>query len=135
MTFSLTFFNHLKCNLFIFSDELSPVIVFCPSDFHVVLTQDSPVAIITFEEPTAIDNSNQPLLIKRNPEDVSSPYVCESDKLVTFTFYDTGNNSVSCTFRVIVEGTDVSYFLFTLNFKVMHTQSSTTQCCSHLYII
>ncbi|XP_071847584.1 uncharacterized protein [Apostichopus japonicus] len=84
-------------------DDISPVIVSCPPDFHVVLTQESPLAVVTFIEPTATDNSNEPLRKETSPPNLQSPYTSRTDTVLSCTFYDGANNHVTCTFRIIVE--------------------------------
>lgn len=80
-----------------------PELLTCPESFIVDLTNPDGVDV-TFDIPTARDNSNSSLRVVTSPENLTSPHFIFQDSVLSFEFFDDTNNSVKCTFDVQAKG-------------------------------
>ncbi|XP_011677589.2 sushi, von Willebrand factor type A, EGF and pentraxin domain-containing protein 1 [Strongylocentrotus purpuratus] len=88
-----------------------PELLTCPESFIVDKTNPDGVEV-TFDIPTARDNSNSSLRIVTSPENLTSPHFIFQDSVLSFEFFDDTNNSIKCTFDVQVKeefGVDILY--------------------------
>ena len=83
-------------------DNIPPEVSNCPGDIVEFVTPPNNFAIVEWVEPTATDNSGQPLTITRSHE--SRTQFDLGNTLVTYTFTDPSGNSAFCEFEVIVLG-------------------------------
>eukprot|EP00057_Strongylocentrotus_purpuratus_P028659 XP_011683133.1 PREDICTED: uncharacterized protein LOC578978 isoform X8 [Strongylocentrotus purpuratus] len=83
-------------------DNTDPVISGCPSDITVQTTLDGTAVAVTWNEPTATDDSGPVQVVQSaNPGDTFNP----GTTVVTYTFTDAAGNDAFCIFEVSVETT------------------------------
>ncbi len=92
------------------SDTTPPVVTFCPENIVQDTAIGSTSAIVTWEEPRAMDNSGIPPVVTRTHESGTRFDVGETR--VTYTFTDESSNRNTCSFLVTVR---VGKYLETLS--------------------
>ncbi|XP_022082655.1 sushi, von Willebrand factor type A, EGF and pentraxin domain-containing protein 1-like [Acanthaster planci] len=81
-------------------DQAAPFLTYCPGPVYANLT-DPAGALVSFDTPTAQDNGLPGTLsLVISPPNITSPYLFTESTVVSFTFIDTANNSVTCMFSV-----------------------------------
>lgn len=84
-------------------DNTVPVITFCPDDIVQPVPLPAPVcAPVPFVEPTATDDSPEPLIVipSHMPNDCFQTGTTTS---VSYVFIDSSGNLASCDFTVLVD--------------------------------
>lgn len=85
-----------------FTDTVPPRITFCPND----ITQNSPVpggcTVVTFPEPTAVDESNGQLTVIQSHRS-GDCFQTGSTTAISYVFLDPAGNRASCTFSVRID--------------------------------
>ncbi|XP_071840115.1 uncharacterized protein [Apostichopus japonicus] len=86
-------------------DTVPPRITFCPND----ITQNSPVpggcTVVTFPEPTAVDESNGQLTVIQSHRS-GDCFQTGSTTAISYVFLDPAGNRASCTFSVRIDVPD-----------------------------
>ena len=87
------------------SDRQNPVITNLPTDFTVPTDPGKPTAVVTWNEPTASDNSNQMVTLVSNHQsgDAANPFPI-GPTIVTYTATDLYSNMETGQFIVTVTG-------------------------------
>lgn len=94
-------------------DNTDPVISGCPSDISVQTTLDGTPVAVTWNEPTATDDSGTVQVAQSaNPGDMFNP----GTTVVTYSFTDATGNDAFCIFEVSVASKwCLAYLLFPCN--------------------
>ena len=93
------------------ADVTNPVIQNCPSDITRSLPATSTGTTVTWQEPTATDDSGiQPNVMRSHAPGLFFPL---GTTRVTYTFTDLSGNSAVCSFDVIVIGMYKKWQYFT----------------------
>ncbi|XP_071489593.1 uncharacterized protein [Diadema antillarum] len=84
-------------------DNTAPVVTNCPSDITVATTLDGSPVSVSWTEPTATDDSGNPVITTSTSSPGDSFAVGATT--VTYTFADDSGNAAVCTFDIIVVAT------------------------------
>lgn len=86
-----------------YTDDTPPSLKNCAGSQTVILSDDTS-AVVAWDEPTAVDNSKEPLTVLVEPHGIkpNSHFTKTTD--ISYTFLDRANNSVKCQFTVFVKG-------------------------------
>ena len=91
--------------LFCFSvDQIPPEIIFCPADITRTILRGSGQVVVTWQEPSAMDNSGStPTVTSSHNSGDSFPSTVRT--FVAYIFSDSVGNTAVCTFTIsITEG-------------------------------
>ncbi|XP_033099723.1 uncharacterized protein LOC117103263, partial [Anneissia japonica] len=95
-----SFGNQQVCSFVVtIIDDENPVISNCPSNEVAYTDEDETTAVVTWNLPTATDNSGQPGLSSTYPSGYAFPI---GDSVVTYIATDSSTNTVQCTFTIHV---------------------------------
>ncbi|XP_033099724.1 uncharacterized protein LOC117103264 [Anneissia japonica] len=95
--------NTAECSFYVtVSDDQAPNVTFCPSNLEFNTEAGTNYAIVTWQEPTAIDNSGTVEVSSQTHTNGSRFYLESSPYTVIYTFEDNSSNSDVCSFEVTV---------------------------------
>ncbi|XP_071826140.1 hyalin-like isoform X5 [Apostichopus japonicus] len=101
--------NRVSCTFTITvveSDSSPPIIMNCPDDIQEDIEIGTLTIIVTWKEPTAVDNSGQDALVTRNSFP-GMPFAAGTREVV-YIFSDSDNNEATCSFNVTVIPVDTT---------------------------
>ena len=101
-----------------------PVIIDCPQSVTETISLDSSSGIVTWTEPTAVDNSGGETTVLRSHEPGTSFPVGTTE--VFYLFIDQNGNEATCSFAVIGNGV-----LYCQKFVLFTT--SQNRDCFHIF--
>ncbi|XP_071786035.1 uncharacterized protein [Asterias amurensis] len=87
-------------------DTVPPEIQFCPQNINQQIQVGVPSVIVTWNQPTASDNSGQTPTVRSTHQSGSSFPVGTST--VTYTFADAAGNEATCSFNVNIVSVDTT---------------------------
>lgn len=82
------------------ADSSPPIIMNCPDDIQEDIEIGTLTIIVTWTEPTAVDNSGQDSMVTRNSFP-GMPFAAGTREVV-YIFSDSDNNEATCSFNVTV---------------------------------
>ncbi|MBK8195613.1 MAG: HYR domain-containing protein [Lewinellaceae bacterium] len=85
----------------IVTDDEAPVVSGCPSDINTGTDAGVCTAVVTWTEPTALDNCDGPLVYDTRSHAPGATFA-SGTTTVTYTFMDAAGNTTPCSFDVIV---------------------------------
>ena len=83
-------------------DTIRPKMLKCPKDTTMTLGANQCNKVFSFTTPTITDNCSSNLTVTQNTGQISGSAFPIGTSTVAFTAKDAGNNTVTCSFRVIV---------------------------------
>ena len=93
----------LKAAMNSFADT-SPPDLTCPSDIEMNAQEGAHYAEVEWEVPVPVDNSGVTVSLSVVPALVPPASLPIGKTRVTYTATDSNKNSISCTFRILVQG-------------------------------
>ena len=93
----------LKVAMNSFTDT-SPPDLTCPSDIEMNSQEGAHFAEVEWEVPVPVDNSGVTVSLSVVPALVPPANLPIGKTRVTYTATDSNKNSISCTFRILVQG-------------------------------
>ena len=89
------------------NDAIAPVMGTCPSNIVVGNTNNQCYATVNWTVPTATDNCNNVQVVRSSGSAPGSSFAVGTTQTIQYTASDYGGNSVSCTFTVTVNDTQL----------------------------
>lgn len=80
-------------------DTIAPYFTNCPANITMAANADSCTAVVSWADPTELDNCSSPVVTSSHS---SGDSFNQGTTTVTYTVTDAGNNSTTCTFDVTV---------------------------------
>jgi gliding motility-associated-like protein len=102
--------NSTECSFTIIVTDEEPPTITCPANIDMDVDAGICGAVVSFETPTATDNSGLEVTVTQTAGPVSGEVFPVGTTKVTFTATDADGNSASCSFDVTVNDTEDPIF-------------------------